>query len=704
MKLILSQAPFTRITIPLILGIIFTVFISYFAVNIIIIPAVLIVLALLSNLLLNKRINSKDIVFNLLITAIFFTLGYGVTSYKISKLKSFTGKGIFLIQTTQSPQIKGNNIKFTAKLISKKDSSGFVKLNNQKIILYLKNDSNYTVPDYGDFLIVKANINEIESPKNPSQFNYKRYLFYNGVLSGGFVKQNDWKLIKNSEYNIYKLANNIRNFLLLKLNNFDISNKNKAIISAISLGKREDIDSLTNTQFSNAGVMHILAVSGLHVGIVFLILITAFKPLMRFKGGKYFIYFSIIIILWFYAIITGFTPSVVRAVLMFSLVSLGKAFSKKHNIYNTIFASAFILLIINPFYIFQVGFQLSYLAVIGIIFFQPKISSLIKTNNRIYKYLWDIISVSLAAQLATLPITLLYFHKFPVYFLLSNIAVMLNVTLILVISFVFFATYYIPYINEFVAKVLDYSASTLNFSIEKINKLPYPIIDNISWSISSTLLLYAIIIVFAFYILYRNKYIFTLFTVLIFILFSFTNYKYYKNYKNEELSFFSVNKHTIIGFSSKDQTTLLFDRNYKNLRKDIKFNISNYLINNGCNNTKTGLIKYRKTDKKLKLYRRNNFIKIIPVCSFDQKLKTIFIYNGEKILDTTNIINLDYLIIQKYNYWNFDNVLKKFKPNNIILSTTLWTNNIAELDSVLSKNKPYNVINLNTKSHILAVK
>jgi len=692
MKLILSQAPFTRISIPLIIGIVSTIYINYFSVNILALTASLIVLSVVLNFLFNKRINTKDLIFNSIIFAIFMLLGYGITSYKISKLKSFSGKGVFFIQVTQSPQTKGSNVKFTAKLISKRDSISFTKLNNQEIILYLKNDSNYLVPDYGDFLLVKSNINKIEPPKNPEQFNYKKYLFYKGVLSGGFVKQKDWKLIKNNAFSIYKFANNIRNFLLSKLNNFEINNKNKAIISAISLGKREDIDSLTNTQFSNAGVMHILAVSGLHVGVVFLILLSVFKPLMKYKTGKVFLYFSIIIILWIYALITGFTPSVVRAVLMFSLVSLGKAFNKKHNIYNTIFASAFILLIINPFYIFQVGFQLSYLAVIGIIFFQPKISLLIKTNNRIFSYLWDIITVSIAAQLATLPITLLYFHKFPVYFLLSNIAVMLNVAIILVVSLIFFVTFYIPFINIFVAKLLDFLATALNFSVKHINDLPYPVVDNISWTIFSTLLLYSIIILFAFYILYRNKYIFTLFIVLLFVLFSFTNYKFYKNLNNKELSFFSVNKHTIIGFSLKNNTTLLFDRNYKNLKKDIKFNISNHLINENYNITKTGLINYKRIDNKLKLYRRDNFIKF--------KDKTIFVYNGEKILDTTNIIKLDYLIIQKYNYWNFDNVLIKFKPQNIILSTTLWPNNIIELDSILRKNKDYNIVNLNKKAYI----
>ena len=696
MKPILSQAPFIRITIPLILGIISTIFINYFSINILILLSLLIGLAIISNIIFNKRINTKDLIFNSFVAIIFLIIGYSITTYKISKLESFSGNGIFLIQTTQSSQVKGNNIKFTAKLIAKKDTLKFTNLEHQEIILFVKTDSNYTIPNYGDFLLIKADIQEIERPKNPNQFNYKKYLFYKGILNGGFVKQEDWKLIRNNKFSIYKLANNIRNFLLSKLDNFNFSNKNKAIISAISLGKRNDIDELTNEQFSNAGVMHILAVSGLHVGIVFLILISLFKPFMKYKNGKVFIYISIIIILWIYALVTGFTPSVVRAVLMFSLVSLGKAFDKKHNIYNTIFASAFILLVINPFYIFQVGFQLSYLAVIGIIFFQPKISALIKTENRLFNYFWGIVSVSLAAQLATAPITLLYFHKFPVYFLLSNIAVMLNVTIILLISFIFFATYYIPYINQFIAKALDYSTTSLNFSVEKVNHLPFPIIDNINWNISYTLISYGIIILFALYLINRNKYVFSSIIALFVILFTLINISFYRNSINSEISFFSVNNHTIIGFSSQKNTTLLLDRNYKTLKKDIKFNISDYLTNNGSKITKTGLINYKKTDKNNYLYRRNNFIKF--------KNKTLFIYNGEKIYDTTNTLNIDYLIIQKYNYWNFNNVLSAIKPKNIILSTSLWPNNIKQLDTIIIKENIPNIINLNTHAFIAKIK
>ena len=696
MKLILSQAPFIRVTIPLILGIILSVFVTYFSVNIIILIIISLVFALISNLLFNKRIKLKDIIFNFLVFIIFASLGYGITEIKIDKLQKYNDSGIFLVQTIESPQVKNTSVKLTCKLIAKKDSSNFSKLNNEKVILFLKNDSNYLPPNYNDFIIIKANIKQIDSPKNPEQFNYKKYLYYKDILNGAYVKQGAWRVIENKGFSIYRFANDIRNLLISKLSLFNINGKNKAIISAISLGKRDDIDSYTNEQFSNAGVMHILAVSGMHVGIVFLILISIFKPFMRLKKGKVIIYISIVIILWIYALITGLTPSVVRAVLMFSLVSIGKAFDKSHNVYNTIFASAFILLLIDPFYIFQVGFQLSYLAVIGIIFFQPKIASLIKTNNRLFNYFWGIVSVSLAAQLATAPITLLYFHKFPVYFLISNIAVMLNVSVILIVSFVFFATYYIPYVNEFFAKILDYSTYALNFSVEEVNKLPYPIIDNINWNILYTLLSYAIILLASFYLIKRNKYIFSSFIFLLFILFFFLNYTHYVNSINKEISFFSINKHAIIGFTANNKTSLLIDKNYKNLKKDIKFNVADYITNNGSVINKTGLINYIKKDQKYNLYRRNNFIKY-----FD---KSIYVYNGEKIYDTTKTINLDYLVIQKYKYWNFDNVLTKFKPKNIILSSTLWPNNIKKLDSIFNTQNNINIIDLNKKAYVEKLK
>lgn len=183
--------------------------------------------------------------------------------------------------------------------------------------------------------------------------------------------------------------------------------------------------------YSKTGTMHVLSVSGMHVGIVFLVLSFLFKPLDKFHALSYFRIFLIVPAIWFYAMISGFSSPVCRAALMISLVVIGKVLHRNLNSYHIIAISAFFLLLYNPFFLFDVGFQLSYLAVFGLVYFHPKLYQLFHFHNKIFDYLWSYCALSIAAQLATFPLGLYYFHQFPLYFLLSNLLILLPVTLIM---------------------------------------------------------------------------------------------------------------------------------------------------------------------------------------------------------------------------------------------------------------------------------
>ena len=177
--------------------------------------------------------------------------------------------------------------------------------------------------------------------------------------------------------------------------------------------------------------MHVLAVSGLHVGIIFFILNFLLTPLNRNKRLLKIKLFLLVGALWFYAFLTGLSPSVMRSCTMFSFIVVGENLNKRTNIYNTLAASAFLLMLINPLIIFGAGFQLSYIAVISIVFFQPRLAALVAVKNRILKYVWDLFTVSVAVQIGTAPISIFYFHQFPVYFWLSNFIVIPGAALIL---------------------------------------------------------------------------------------------------------------------------------------------------------------------------------------------------------------------------------------------------------------------------------
>ena len=209
--------------------------------------------------------------------------------------------------------------------------------------------------------------------------------------------------------------------------NNGVEGKQLKVASALLLGYRENLDKELVKSYASAGAMHVLAVSGLHVGILYLLLTRIFsflKKVKKVKNGKFILTILIVSFLWFYAIMTGLSASVMRATTMFSFIVIGnELLNRKTSIYNTLAVSAIILMIINPFIVYQVGFQLSYVAVVGIVYLQPKLNRLFYSRYKLVRGVWAITCVSLAAQIATFPLSLHYFHQFSTYFFISNLIV-----------------------------------------------------------------------------------------------------------------------------------------------------------------------------------------------------------------------------------------------------------------------------------------
>ncbi len=245
------------------------------------------------------------------------------------------------------------------------------------------------------------------------------------------------------------------------------------MLSALTLGYKDALAPELRESFSTTGAMHVLAVSGLHVGIIFVVFGFLFSFMDRWRLGKRLKPIVIIFLLWCYAFITGLSPSVLRSSVMFSCMVLSGVFGRKSNTYNNIFLSAFFLLFFNPNLLFDIGFQLSYSAVLAIVYFQPKIAGLIYVKNRWLRWAWELAAVSLAAQLGTAPFSVFYFHQFPNYFLLSNFVVIPAATLILYAAVALFVFSPVPYVNVAVAFVLKWILKIMYACIVWIEHLPY---------------------------------------------------------------------------------------------------------------------------------------------------------------------------------------------------------------------------------------
>jgi len=365
----------------------------------------------------------------------------------------------------------------------------------------------------------------------------------------------------------------------LRKNLLDVFQENQltgdelSVGAALLLGYTDKLDADIITAYSNTGALHVLSVSGLHVAIVYMVFSWMLFFLDKYKRGRIIKAILLILFLWFYAALTGLSPSVLRAATMFSFIIVAKTFSRHTNIYNTLAASAFLLLLINPYLIMEVGFQLSYLAVLGIVYIQPKIQAWFEIDNWLLDQIWTITSVSIAAQIATFPLGLQYFHQFPNYFLLSNLIVIPISTLILYIGIAVFTFSPIPFVVKYLAIAFTWLIWFLNFSVKWIESLPFSVLQGISISVFETWLLYGLTILLFVYTSTRQyKYLMLSLSIGIIILVSQT-LEQYTEYKQKKIMVYNIPKTSAIDFINGKNTVLLTDSVFAKNKSRLLFHI-----------------------------------------------------------------------------------------------------------------------------------
>ena len=471
-----------------------------------------------------------------------------------------------LIQIEEPPIEKNKSIKTEVKVLQVfKDSLHFPT--SGKAIIYLQKSDESRQLQYGDQLYVFARFNEVEPPKNPHQFDYGKYLRRQNIYHQAYFPQSDWHFTgKNEASPFFEFIYGIRAYLLRAIARYVPSPDAAAVSSALLLGYKDLLETEIVQIYSHTGAMHILAVSGLHVGILYLLLgkITGFLDKRGFKARVAKVALLLAGI-WMYAFITGLPPSVFRAATMFSFFAVGKLYQRPTNVYNILAVSAIVLLCINPFLLMQAGFQLSYVAVAGIVLWQPPIYGLFTFKNWLGNKAWEIVSVSIAAQLATFPISLYYFHQFPVYFMLSNLIVIPAAGAILYVGMAFFALAGLFLLSGmetpviavgwFLNKIVD----CLNWLLRGLQSLPGAYVQGISISPILTYLLYAVLLCFTlFFLLNRVGYFKAALTgILLFCI--GTGYKQLQNAAQRQITVYHVPNHTAVEFSQGKRALVLAD-------------------------------------------------------------------------------------------------------------------------------------------------
>lgn len=363
-------------------------------------------------------------------------------------------------------------------------------------IVYLRNDSAVKF-NVGNTLLLNTTFNHVNEPQNPNEFDYKTFLENRNIFHVVYATTSNAHVFSkpNTHFSLTNIGVQIKSHLISILRNSNLSQEAFSICSALLVGYDDEIDSEVMQSFSHSGTLHILSVSGMHTGVLYGILIFIFSLFDKHDKYKKMKFVFVLLFLCLFVLVTGLSPSVLRAALMLVLILFGKTFYKQGNAYNTLLFSAFLLLLINPYLIKDVGFLLSYCAVGGIMYLYPILAKVYIFENKIMQWLWTSVLISIAATVFTLPVSLYFFHQFPIWFVFSNLLI-IPISMFLMLGTALFLVFYkIIILNQFLVFVINGTTSIMLWLAQLTDNPRYGFIDFITFTKTDVLFLSLVITV-----------------------------------------------------------------------------------------------------------------------------------------------------------------------------------------------------------------
>lgn len=610
-----SQIPFLRLLLPFIAGILSAVYSGMeFEFLHFVLPALFIVIAIF---IFIKRLNasySYSWIFGIIITMALFISGFQITVLNTGKFKTDhfsrfkSDAGLYFVKVNEPYLEKERSYKISVSVLAVKENDKWISTSGYAMC-YFKKDSLSKQLKYGDCLILKTDFAEIKPPQNPGEFNYKRFLSHHNIYHQAYIPSEKWRPAgMNSGNRILKVSYDLKEYLLNIYRENKITGDEYAVGSALVLGYTDKLDPDIISAYASSGTLHVLSVSGLHVGIIFILCNYLLFFLDKVKYGKSIKCISLLFIIWFYATLTGLSPSVLRSAAMFTFIIIAQTWKYNTTIFNTLAVSCFFLLLYNPFMLMDVGFQLSYLAVLGIVSIQPWIYEKWQPRYWLLNQVWLITSVSIAAQVTTFPLSLFYFSQFPNYFLFSNLIVIPVSTIVLIYGILLFILGKFSAIGIFCGKIFTGIVWFLNESVQFFEHLPGALFQGISLSVFETLIIYTLT-VFIILFLYKKSYRYFLFSLTsLIILFTFQAAR--SNSSKDQKSFivYNIPKTSAYDFISSNSTVLLADSSLIRQPGKIVFHIRHNWWNRYVSDI-TQIEKEKRTFYQSEmLYIRNKFI------------------------------------------------------------------------------------------------
>jgi len=553
----LQRTPFFRLLFPFIIGIVVCQYAEFLQWTLYALFSLSVLLVVMSFVIQNPTRQFKfRWLFGCGIFVFMYTLACVLCSNreKDGVFDHLHQKGMYRIELVSPPVEKAKSYMCRVNVLQFYGSS--VKPVHGQALLYFQKDKRSSLLLYGDRLLVEAKFSPPARALIPAGFDYAAYLKRQGVGATCYIRSDNWKFTdRNAAFSIRRTAGNCQKSLLDIYRRFHIRGDEFSVLAALTLGYTDELQPDIRASYSATGVVHILSVSGMHVGVVYVVMAFLLGFMSMTQRQRVFKALFIMLFLWGYAFLSGMSAAVIRATLMFSFVALATCFDRKSQIYNTIFMSMLAMLIVNPDFLFDVGFQLSYAAVLSILFFKPIVDKLYQPTNRMTRSIWTLFSVSMAAQLGTTPFTLYYFQQFPNYFLLTNFIAIPLSSLVIYLAMALLFVSFIPYISVCAGFLLNGSVRLLNYVIVTIQNLPFSV-SHISLDIRQSVVLFlAIYCLSGYYFSKRlTPLVAGLASLLLTCIFSvIVNYKtlttkrviVYAGYKNTHISFINRNQNYV---------------------------------------------------------------------------------------------------------------------------------------------------------------
>ena len=574
-----------------------------------------------------------------------------VWTHDIRHNSNWIGKNCFdschFIATIKEQLVEKNNSFKALASIDAIYSDNRLSYTEGKAIVYFKKDASVKKLEYGSQIIFNKPLQEIRNSGNPGSFDYKRYSLFQSITHQVNLSSKEFEILPTANKNWFQqYIFNCRSWVISTLQKFIHGEKEQGLAEALLIGYKDDLDKNLVQSYTNTGVVHIIAISGMHLALIYGLLMLLTHP-FRKKNYRWFRIAIILTALWLFTLLAGAQASVVRSAVMFTCIAFGEALAKKTSIYNTLALSAFLLLVYNPFWLWDVGFQLSYAAVLSIVAFYRPVYCWFYFPNKLPDFLWKTMAISIAAQILTTPISLYHFHQFPVLFLLTNIVAVPLSSLILFGEILLCAISWFAALAKTVGWLTGLFIYWMNSYIEKIEGVSFSLWGGFSISEIQTILLLFTSVGVCLWLIDRRRWMLvsSLSSLLLFV--SLRSISFSKAYAQEKLIVYNVPKYSAMDlihgriFNFIGDSAILHDDFIRN------FHIQPSRILHRIQQNQT-----------------------VPVCckNFEFCGKSVAIIDtSQYFIPFNNKQTIDLLILSKNPRLYISNLLKTFSINQIVI-------------------------------------